>query len=183
VSNLYYTEGDWPFHPVGDVVTHDDGLPEQWVRDLIDRAAYLRGRYLTSYAQCEFLLADLSVRVDQRFRYALDKRVNAAKVMAESGGLLNAYADEFLPLIENIGNWTERRHWLAHGFLIFTQDEQKRHLFEYRRYEQRDDGLVLLQWQATIDDLQDAVDAIGRYTQAFVALCRRIYLDLKIEEM
>jgi hypothetical protein len=34
--------------------------PEQWIVDLMDRAAYLRGRYLTSFAQCEFLLADLS---------------------------------------------------------------------------------------------------------------------------
>ncbi|MDA9391449.1 hypothetical protein WN73_12440 [Bradyrhizobium sp. CCBAU 45394] len=166
-----------------DFASQENELPQQWVRDLIDQAAYLRGRYLTSYAQCEFLLADLSVRVDGRFRYALDKRINAAKVMAESGGLLDSYASDFLPLIEHLHDWTERRHWLAHGFLIFTQDQQKRHLFEYRRYEQREDKLQLLQWQVTIDDLQDAVDAIGRYTQAFVALCRRIYLDLKIEEL
>ena len=87
----------------------------------MDRAAYLRGRYLTSYAQCEFLLADLSVRVDNRFRYALDKRINAAKAMTEASGPLNAYAADFLPLIENIGTWSERRHWLAHGFMtIFT---------------------------------------------------------------
>ena len=46
--------------------------PEQWVIDLIERATYLRGRYLTSYAQCEFLLADLSVKVDNRFRYAIE---------------------------------------------------------------------------------------------------------------
>jgi hypothetical protein len=95
--------------------------------DLIDRAACLRGRYLTSYAQCEFLLADLSIRVDNRFRYALDKRVNAAKAMAEGRGPLNAYADEFVPLIENVGTWTERRHWFAPGFMIFTQDAKKRH--------------------------------------------------------
>lgn len=164
-------------------LTPPDFVPEQWVRDLIDRAAFLRGRYLTSYAQCEFLLADLSVRVDGRFRYALDKRVNAAKVMAESGGILDAYADEFLPLIGNIHSWSERRHWFAHGFLIFTQDKQKNHLFEFRRYEQQEDGLALLKWQATIDALQDAVDAINVYTKAFVALHRRIYIDLKLEEM
>jgi hypothetical protein len=49
-----------------------EALPDRHFVDLMDRAAYLRGRYLTSYAQCEFLLADLSVRVDNRFRYALD---------------------------------------------------------------------------------------------------------------
>src|SRR5882762_8380956 len=90
----------------------------------MDRAAYLRGRYLTSFAQCEFLLADLSVKVDNRFRYALDKRINAAKTMAEGSGPFNAYADEFIPLIENIGNWGERRHWFAHGFLILSRSAQ-----------------------------------------------------------
>ena len=60
-----------------------EAVPDRYFVDLMDRAAYLRGRYLTSYAQCEFLLADLSVRVDSRFRYALDKRINAAKAMAE----------------------------------------------------------------------------------------------------
>jgi hypothetical protein len=156
--------------------------PEQWIVDLTDRAAYLRGRYLTSLAQCEFLLADLSVKVDNRFRYALEKRINAAKTMAEGDGPLNAYADEFIPLIENVGKWSDRRHWFAHGFLILTRDSQDRHLFEFRRYEQRDGQLVLAQWFATIGDLQDAVDAINRYASAFVELWRRIYVELKIEE-
>ena len=74
-----------------------DAFPDRYFVDLLDRAAYLRGPYLTSYAQCEFLLADLSVKVDNRFRYALDRRINAAKAMAEGSGPLNAYADEFCP--------------------------------------------------------------------------------------
>ena len=94
-----------------------EGRPEQWLVDLTDRAAYLRGRYLTSYAQCEFLLADLSVKVDNRFRYAIDKRINAAKAMADSNGPLNRYADDFVPLIKSIVTWSERRHWFAHGFM------------------------------------------------------------------
>jgi hypothetical protein len=99
-------------------MTTSPELPDRHFIDLLDRATYLRGRYLTSYAQCEFLLADLSVKVDNRFRYALEKRINAAKAMAEASGPLNAYAGDFLPLIENIGIWSERRHWFAHGFMI-----------------------------------------------------------------
>ncbi len=128
----------------------------------MDRAAYLRGRYLTSYAQCEFLLADLSIRVDNRFRYALEKRINAAKAMAEGSGPLNAYADDFLPLIENIGMWSERRHWLAHVFMTIHTAPDGKHAFEFRRYEQREDCVALLQWFASIDDLQNSVDAINR---------------------
>ncbi len=113
---------------------------------------------------------------------AFNKRINAAKTTAEGSGPLNAYADEFILLIENIGNWSERRHWFAHGFLIFSRDSHDRHLFEFRRYEQRDGKLVLAQWPVTIEDLQDAADAINRYASAFVALWQRIYIDLKIEE-
>jgi hypothetical protein len=158
-----------------------EGRPEQWLIDLTDRAAYLRGRYLTSYAQCEFLLADLSVKVDNRFRYALDKRINAAKAMAESDGPLNGYAADFVPLIEALVNWRERRHWFAHGFMILFRDPKGAHAFEFRRYEQIDGKLALLQWFATISDLEDAVAAINRYCQAFVALHEKIYLELKIE--
>src|SRR3954467_2057167 len=147
-----------------------EAIPNQRSVDLLDRAAYLRGRYLTSYAQCEFLLADLSVKVDSRFRYAFEKRINAAKAMAEGLGRLNAYADDFLPLIENIGFWSERRHWFAHGFMtIFTSPDGK-HACEFRRYEQQGDRLVLLQWYATVEQLKDAADAINRYCSAFVAL-------------
>ena len=97
-------------------------LPDRHSVDLIDQAAYLRGRYLTSYAQCEFLLADITFKVGKRFRYPLNKRVNAAKAMAEGSGPLSPYADDLLPLIENIGAWTERRHWLTHGFMTMFTD-------------------------------------------------------------
>jgi hypothetical protein len=158
-----------------------EGRPEQWLVDLTDRAAYLRGRYLTSYAQCEFLLADLSVKVDNRFRYAIDKRINAAKAMADSNGPLNRYADDFVPLIESIVTWSERRHWFAHGFMTLFRDPKGLHLFEFRRYEERGGKLELCQWFATVNDLEDAAAAINRYCQAFVSLHERIYLELKIE--
>jgi hypothetical protein len=121
------------------------------------------------------------VKVDNRFRYALDKRINAAKPMAESKGPLNGYAADFVPLIESIVNWRERRHWFAHGFMILARDHNGFHRFEFRRYEERDGKLALLQWFASIDDLEDAVTAINRYCQAFVALCEKIYLELKVE--
>jgi hypothetical protein len=159
-----------------------DSDANQRIAALTDRAAYLRGRYLTSYAQCEFLLADLSVKIDNRFRYALDKRVNAAKTMAESAGPLNKYADDLVPLIDNIATWTERRHWLAHGFLILNLGREGTHQFEFRRYVQDGDKFDLRIWRATIDDLQNAADAINRYTMAFVALHERIYREQGLEE-
>jgi hypothetical protein len=156
--------------------------PEKWVIDLIVRATYLRGRYLTSYAQCEFLLADLSVKVDSRFRYAIEKRVNAAKIMAGADGPLNRYADDFLPLIEGINSWSERRHWFAHGFLTVIRDPKDQVVFEFRRYEQQGEDLILSSWTASVDALQDAADSINFYCKAFVALHQRIYSELGLED-
>src|SRR5882757_3694421 len=117
--------------------TMTDFVPDKWVRELFDRAAYLRGRYLTSWAQCEFLLADLSVKVDNKFRYPLDKRISAAKAMAATDGPLSAYSDDLLPFLQSMDTWRERRHWFAPGFLTFVRDPKDRHVFEFRRYEEQ----------------------------------------------
>jgi len=153
--------------------------PDKWKIDIIDRAAYLRGRYMTSFAQCEFLLADLSVRVDNRFRYPLKKRINAALTMAESGGALNAYADEFVPMIESFIDRSHIRHWLAHGFLILITDKAGNHLLSYRRY--LDDAQSLTTWECTLEFLEKEAASITIYAQNFVKLHKRIYLDLGLE--
>ena len=102
--------------------------------------------------------------------------------MAQASGPLNAYADEFLPLIENIGIWSERRHWFTHGFMTIYTAPDGKHAFEFRRYEPRGDGFELVRWFATVDQLQNAADAINRYCSAFVALHKRIYLELGLED-
>lgn len=153
-------------------------LPPQWIRDLSDEVAYLRGRFLTSYAQCEFLLADLSVRIDSRFRYALDKRINATKIMAETDGPLNQYSDELLPLLEHLPTYSERRHWLAHGFLELIHDKKQNHLVKIRRYiQEKDDRLQIAVWEFTVQALRDDVAAITIYGSTFVGLWQRIYSE------
>lgn len=148
---------------------------------MADEATYLRGRYLTSYAQCEFLLADLTVRVDNRFRYALERRINAAKIMAESQGKLNRYASERLPLLGQLSNYTERRHWLAHGFLEIIHTKAGDHQLKLRRYDEENKKLRLSVWKFNISSVRDAVSSITIYGSTFVDLCRRIYLEFDLE--
>jgi hypothetical protein len=75
-----------------------------------------------------------------------------------------------------------RRHWLAHGFLILKLGREGTHQFEFRRYvQQHGDKFDLTSWRATIDDLQNAADAINRYTIAFVAIHERIYREQALE--
>src|SRR4051812_29861840 len=40
------------------------GTPTEQMKSLVDEAAFLRGRIVTAYCQVEFLLADISVKLD-----------------------------------------------------------------------------------------------------------------------
>ena len=60
--------------------------PSDLQKSLVDEALYLRGRIVAAYAQVEFLLADLVVKLDLRFPYLIDKRIKAVKQIAERSG-------------------------------------------------------------------------------------------------
>jgi hypothetical protein len=57
--------------------------PTEQQKSLVDEALYLRGRIVASYAQVEFLLADVSVKLDLRFPYLIDSRIKAVRRIAE----------------------------------------------------------------------------------------------------
>jgi hypothetical protein len=75
--------------------------PPAWQISLIDRATYCRGRIITSFAQCEFLLADLSEKVDGRFVYLLKDRIKAIRSLTEKSGPFNQYAADLVPMRRN----------------------------------------------------------------------------------
>jgi hypothetical protein len=55
-------------------------------RDLVDEAIYFRGRIIASYAQVEFLLADLISKLEDRFAYRIESRIKGVKKIAEMPG-------------------------------------------------------------------------------------------------
>jgi hypothetical protein len=56
--------------------------PPDQQKALVDEALYLRGRIIAAYAQVEFLLADLAVKLDLRFPYLIEARIKAVKAIA-----------------------------------------------------------------------------------------------------
>lgn len=60
-----------------------DTEPTEQQKALVDEALYLRGRIIASYAQVEFLLADLVVKLDLRFPYLIESRIKAVKKIGE----------------------------------------------------------------------------------------------------
>ena len=46
---------------------------------LKEEVCFLRGQIITGYSMVEFILADISVRLDLKFPYLIEKRIKAAK--------------------------------------------------------------------------------------------------------
>jgi hypothetical protein len=67
--------------------------PSDLQKALVDEALFLRGRIIASYSQVEFLLADISVKLDLRFPYRISDRIKAAKRIADGEGY-QAYKED-----------------------------------------------------------------------------------------
>jgi hypothetical protein len=86
----------------------------------VDEALYLRGRIVASYAQVEFLLADLVVKLELRFPYRIKSRMKAVRKIAEGPGY-EVYKYDLDRVCEELGRYDELRHFMTHGFLTLTK--------------------------------------------------------------
>jgi len=155
--------------------------PTEQEKSLVDEALYLRGRIVASYAQVEFLLADISVKLDLRFPYLIDARIKAVRRIAEREGY-EVYKDELDRVCEELLRYDEIRHFMTHGFLSLTTDRKGNHQFEFLRYQRDGEGkFTLLSAKTTIERLRQAADDIGQYVSHVIRLFERIYREKKLE--
>ena len=157
-------------------------IPPDWQIALLDEATFLRGQILTSYAQAEFLLADLSVQFDLHFPYPMKERIKAAKKIADREGF-GGYKDELLEACDKLLEFEELRHLMAHGFESMTTDPTAKHMFDFRLYVRNaKDDFEQRQYFLTIDHMRYNAENIRLYTSKAVDLFRRIYLEKRIED-
>jgi hypothetical protein len=152
-------------------------------KQMIDRAMFLRGRMITHFAQCEYLLADISVRVDRRFIYLLKKRVKAVEAITSEGGPYAKYAADIVPLANQLLAWDDIRNFLAHGmiFLLYVQKRQS-FVFEFRRYTRSDDQKFQhMNWFISLDELEEASNALADVCDKFIKAFRSIYIEENLE--
>jgi hypothetical protein len=155
--------------------------PTERQRSLVDEALYLRGRFIASYAQVEYLLADIAVKLNLRFPYLIKDRIKAVKCIAEREGY-QVYKDELDRVCEELLRFDEVRHFMAHAFLSLITDRKGNHQFEFLRYLREGDGnFTLLQGTCTIERLRQAAEDIGQYTSSVLRLFERIYREQKLE--
>jgi hypothetical protein len=148
---------------------------------IVDECIYLRGRIITSYSQVEFILADISVRLDLKFPYLISKRIAAAKEIANRPGYEN-YRQELHAICDGLAEFDDIRVFMAHGWVSAEMDKKGNNRIEFLRYERTGDGKFQLMRGATdVQRLREGADNITDYTERALALFRRIYDEKKLE--
>lgn len=151
-------------------------------KSLVDRCTYLRGRILTSYAQVEFLLADISVKLDLHFPYPVKERIKTAKHIADRPGF-EVYRDELVEVCEKLLEFEELRRLMAHGFVTLTTDRHDNHMFDFRLYQRNSkNNFQLLQVYLDISHMEYNAESIRLYVNRAVDLFSRIYLEKRLED-
>ena len=155
--------------------------PTELQRSLVDEAMLLRGRIVASYSQVEFLLADISVKLDLRFPYLVKDRIKAVKRIAERNGY-EVYKEDLDRMCDELLRYEELRHFMAHGFMSLTTDKKDKHQFEFRRYQREGDGkFTFTSAQTTVAHLRQAAGDITEYVLNAIRLFERIYREQKLE--
>jgi 23S rRNA G2445 N2-methylase RlmL len=153
---------------------------QDWQKALVDESLYLRGRIVASYSQVEYLLADISFKLDQKFLYPVRERVKAAKRIGERLQFA-AYKDELDAICDELSRFEEIRHFMAHAFLTLHVDRAGNHQFEYRMYKRSDGDFVPMAGTTTIDRLRNAAIDITAYVERAMDLFKKIYQEQEIE--
>lgn len=155
--------------------------PTELQKSLIHEATYLRGRIVTSYSQVEFLLADISVKLDLKFPYLIKDRIKAVRGIFERDGY-GVYKEDLTKVCDELLQYDEMRNFMAHGFLMLTTDRRDNHQLEFRLYQREGQGTFnLVTIQTTVPLLRVAAEQITEYVSQAVRLFRRIYLEQKLE--
>jgi hypothetical protein len=148
---------------------------------LVDEALYLRGRIIAAYAQVEFLLADLVVKLELRFPYLVEARIKAVKKIAEKAGY-EIYKDDLNRVCEELLVYDELRHFMTHGFMRMDLDRTGNHQFEFLRYVREGEGqFTMMSAKTNIERLRQAVADIGKYVSDAIRLFEKIYREQKLE--
>jgi hypothetical protein len=156
--------------------------PREQSKAIVAEMTYLRGRIITAYAQVEFFLADLSVKLNLNFPYKIVNRIKAVKKIAEQLEYA-AYRDELHQVCNELLGYDEIRNYMAHGMVSVTTDLKGQHLIELRIYTRTNKQLFHgHRLETNLPRMRAAADHIVEYSQRAIMLFQRIYQERKLEE-
>jgi hypothetical protein len=158
---------------------------------IVEQANLLRGAYIGSHAQVEFLLADICVKAWElpeykhlraKFPYKAESRVRAANALFACTGPFAKYREEVHGLFDELLRFEEFRDFMAHGLLRIDirRPDFSLHL---RMYKPEKEGLKIGTIDIPIKDLAQAVQQIVPFTHRFVTLLRRVYMEQNLQAL
>ena len=155
---------------------------KEFQKALTKEAFYLRGLIITGYSLIEYILADISVRLDLKFPYRIKDRIKAAKKIVDRPDY-EAYRHDFHRACDELLRYDEIRNFMAHGILFLTTIEnQTSHKFTMRLYERCGAGKFRHQTREfSIEDLRTYAGDVLKYTDDAYAVFHKFYLEQAVE--
>jgi hypothetical protein len=151
-------------------------------KELTKEACFLRGQIITGYSMVEFVLADISVRLDLKFPYPIKDRIKAAKKIVNRSEY-GAYRNDFHRVCDKLLRYDELRNFMAHGILFLeTNRDQTSHKFTMHRYERYGTGKYRRRTlEFSVEDFRRVADEMVRYTNDAYAVFHKFYIEQAVE--
>jgi hypothetical protein len=157
---------------------------------IVAHAVYLRGSIIHSYAHIEYLLADICLQAWKAnqyahlaapFPYKTDSRIKAVRMLFDSDGPLKSYREDLQPVLDDLLNFEEMRHFVAHGVMVVRATGPVGTPLEFRLFRTTKKGPQLGAINTTSDELADVGVKISSLLHQMLTTFHRIYSDLGFE--
>lgn len=152
---------------------------------LMEQFLLSRGSILTCFSQVEWFMAKILIEahafpeyngVNLDFSIQAESRAKKLRMLFTAEGRLKKYADELLPLVDEIMEYSETRNFMAHGVVIAASSEKHGIVFRmkmFKRMPGADDHEGNIDF--TADQLKTEATAISTTTKDFISKIRLVW--------
>jgi hypothetical protein len=153
----------------------------EFQKALIDEACCLRGKIIAGYSMVEYVLADISVRLNLKSPYRLKNRIKAVKQIVDRPEY-ETYRNEFHRVCNEFPRYEELRLFMAHGVMLLeTTPEETSHRFVLQRYEWAKGELHRCTFNFSIEALREVAGELVKYTSDAYAVFYKFYNEQALE--
>jgi hypothetical protein len=129
----------------------------------------------------EYVLADISVRLDLKFPYRINDRIKAVKQIVNRPEY-EAYRDDFHRVCDNLLRYDDLRNFMAHGMMHLETSPDRSHRFILRRYERLARGKFRHRMlEFSVEDLQEQANELLTYLSSAYAVFQKFYKEQAVE--
>jgi hypothetical protein len=152
------------------------------INELTDEACLLRGKIIAGYSLVEYVLADISVRLNLKFPYPIEKRIKAVKMIVDRPEY-HAYKYDFHRVCDGFTRYEELRHFMAHGMMrLEINKDQTFHKFVMHRFKGDGPGKFhQLTLEFSVEDFRRVANEMVKYTNDAHAVFHKFYIEQAVE--